>query len=533
MKTKRLTIATMLLLTINGNAQGWGQTQKTVPDDREINDQFGWSVAIDVNTAIISAKNKHVLSSSGGAVYVYTKDTGNSWNQVQSLHNSDQHQFDSFGMSVDIDNDFMIIGARGQDYDENGNNFVNAAGAVYIFEKDGSGNWNEVQKLVASDRGSFQPVLGETVAISGDYAVAVAPREEKGLSGQPNLSNSGAAYIYERDGTGTWSEVQKIVSSDRDVSERFGEFAIDIFGDYIAVGVLREGLDASGANELGNAGAVYIFNRDTNGVWNEVQKVVTSDREIGDAFGRSVSMDGDYLVIGADYEDTQADAAGAVYIFKKDTNGVFNEMQKIVASNGDVNDRFGFSAAIDGNKIIVGVPFKDYIIGGTTYAAGGAAYVFERDNAENWSQVQYSYGLDRAENDHFGYHVAISGDFAFAGAYQEDEDETGVNTLNLAGSAYIFDASETNTITLSVDDVKPEKPFVVYPNPTNENINIILGNIYSNVKVTLYNSLGQNLVRKTYNSVNTIHLKIAQPRGLYFVNVETEGISKTFKLMKR
>jgi len=350
-----------LFFSINcTNAQGWGQTQKLTPDDRASFDEFGWSMTMDGNTIAVGAKLEDGTSTENGAVYVYEKDASNTWILTQKLRNSDTRQFDLFGQSIAMDGNYMVVGARGQDYDEFGNNFSDAAGAAYIFEKNSSGMWTEIQKIVSSDRGStFQPVFGETVAINGDYIIVNAARESTGLSGQPNLTQAGACYIFERNASGLWVEVQKLVSSYRAANERWGDLSLAVYGNIIAVGAFRENTDAQGANELNNAGSAYIFERDTNGVWNLVEKFVPSDRDVSDGFGASVALHGTTLLISARGEyitDINSDRYGAVYVLEQDASGVWNETQKIRPSPdaSDHNSRFGHSVDIEGNHMVVG-----------------------------------------------------------------------------------------------------------------------------------------------------------------------------------
>ncbi len=533
---KRLLLISLLLSISNClNAQGWGQTQKIVPNDRALGDSFGWAIAMQNDIAAVGAKDKNIVSSLEGAVYMYHKDGNSIWSQSQKLINSDQRQFDFFGSSIDIDGDFMIVGARGQDYDESNTNFENAAGAAYIFENNGMGNWTQTQKIVASDRGeTFQPGFGETVAISGNYAVINAPLEDTGLDGQPTLEDAGACYIFERDTNGIWIEVQKIVSSDRDANERWGEYTIDISGNTILVGSIRENLDVSGGNELENAGAVYVFERDTNGIWNETQKIVNSDRELGDTFGRSVSIDGNFLIVGADYEDINGNASGAAYMFEKDGTGIWNEVQKITSASGVAESRFGQRVAIEGDRIVIGAWVRD--VGSAT--DGGAAYIFEKDGTGFWNETAIMYDPNASNSDYFGFSVAISGDYCFVAANQENEDENNENTLQDAGSAFIFNVDEPNTLpplnTLSVVENDFNANIKVFPNPTHGALNIDLKTSYDSVEVIVVNILGQEVFKQAYDSTTQLNLNFKDlQKGIYMVNLKLNQSTKhVLKIIK-
>ena len=112
----------------------------------------------------------------------------------------------------------------------------------------------------------------------------------------------------------------KIVASDRQVTDYFG-YSVAIDGNYAIVGAYLEYHDASGANVITNAGSAYIFER-TNGSWSQKQKIVASDRQATDYFGRSVAIDGNYAIVGAYAEDHDVNGgnevvgAGSAYIFE-------------------------------------------------------------------------------------------------------------------------------------------------------------------------------------------------------------------------
>ena len=170
--------------------------------------------------------------------------------------------------------------------------------------------------------------------------------------------------------------------------------------------------------------------------FNEIIKSVASDRATGDQFGYSVDIDGNYAIVGAPYDDFSpflgaGKDRGAAYLFVKDSNSInWIQQQKIIASDWNTGDLFGFSVSISGNRAIVGVYKED----ANEFSNNGAAYIFERNANENWSQVNKLIASDANTNDNFGYSVAIDDDYAIVGAYGEDGD----TLLNGAGAAYIF-----------------------------------------------------------------------------------------------
>ena len=246
----------------------------------------------------------------------------------------------------------------------------NRSGSAYIFERDGAGNWSEVQKLTASDGAAFD-YFGNSVSISGNYAVIGAYGDDD------NGANSGSAYVFERDGAGVWSEVQKLTASDGADNDYFG-VSVSISGDYAVIGAYTD--DDNGAN----SGSAYIFERDGAGNWSEVQKLTASDAAASDYFGRSVSISGDYAVISAYYDEDNGSESGSAYVFERDGAGNWPEVQKLIASDGNTFDYFGISVSISGDYAVIGANYTDDDNG----ANSGSAYIFERDGAGNWSETQ-------------------------------------------------------------------------------------------------------------------------------------------------
>jgi len=420
--------------------------KKIVASDRGAGDQFGYSVAISGNYAIVGANQEYHDESDdnplekAGSAYIFERTNG-SWSQKQKIVASDRGAGDEFGYSVAISGNYAIVGAYKEDHDASGNVGLSAAGSAYIFEIDTNGSWNEVQKIVASDRGGSDQ-FGYSVAISGNYAIVGANRANQDRTlVLPSLNNAGSAYIFERT-NGSWSEKQKIVASDRGEDDYFGN-SVAISGNYAIVGAYLENPVVNSVTKS-NAGSAYIFEIDTSGNWSQKQKIVASDRGISDQFGRSVAISGNYAIVGASREDHDASGdneltdAGSAYIFEIDTSGNWSQKQKIVASDRQADDYFGTSVAISGNYAIVGAYLEDPDSSGNVINNAGSAYIFERTNG-SWNQIKKIVASDRAATDYFGWSVAISGNYAIVGAHAEDHDAIGDNEALTAGAAYIFE----------------------------------------------------------------------------------------------
>ena len=331
-----------------------------------------------------------------------------------------------------------------EDEDILGGNTLTNTGSAYVFERNGIGIWNEVQKLVASDRG-VDDRFGLSASISGNYAIIGAYNEDHDTSGGNTLINAGSAYVFERSGSGVWNEAQKLVPLDRGTNDQFGH-SVSISGNYAIIGAYFEDEDTSGINTVSNAGSAYVFEKNSSGIWTEKQKIVASDRGGNDYFGWSVSISGNYVLIGAYQEDHDTSGinplygAGSSYLFERNPTGVWVEKQKIVASDRGGNDYFGVSVSISGNYAVIGAYREDQDTAGmNTLNDAGSAYLFERNSIGVWVEKQKIVASDRASTDRLGWSVSISGNNAVIGAYQEDHDTSGVNTLSNAGSAYVFE----------------------------------------------------------------------------------------------
>jgi len=265
-------------------------------------------------------------------------------------------------------------------------------------------SWVQQQKLTALD-GAAHDLFGFPVRISGNYAIVGA---------YADYNYTGSAYIFYFDGT-NWTQQQKLAASDRAAGDYFGQ-SVSISGNCATVGAF--GYD-------GYSGSAYIFYFDGTS-WVQEQKLLAPDGAGSDWFGYSVSVSGNYAIVGAPRDDDKGTRSGSAYIFYFDgTNWV--QQQKLTASDGTANDVFGCAVSISGDYAIVGAYGDD-----DKGTDGGSAYIFYFDGT-SWTQQVKVTASDGAAGDHFGeYAVSISGSYAIVGARYADP--CGTNS----GSAYIF-----------------------------------------------------------------------------------------------
>lgn len=444
------------------------EINKIVASDRSINAAFGSSVSISGDHAIVGA----VTGTGAGAAYIYVR-SGNTWVEQQELQMSDGSGGDGVGCSVAIDGDYAIVGAYAEDLDATGGSPASNAGCAYIFKREGD-VWIEQQKIVANDRATLDE-FGWSVAISGDHVIVGARYEDHDAMGGGELDNSGSAYIFVRNGV-TWMQQAKLVATDRDIADGFG-WSVAISGDHAIVGARSENDDAVGGGSLNLAGSAYIFAR-SGDTWTQQTKLVPNDRSAGDEFGTKVSISGDHAIVGAPKDDEYipgvifAGNAGSAYIFVH-RGGTWIEQEKLVSNDIDNGDEFGISVAIHGDRVVVGEHFEDRdALGGAAMNNAGAAYIFVRDG-DDWGLQQKLVASDRALVDVFGTSVAISGGHVIVGAMREDEDVFGNNTIDQAGSAYLF-AEEQVDIPTGLDFMRTRTDLIVHPVPTRDVLNVML-----------------------------------------------------------
>lgn len=272
--------------------------------------------------------------------------------------------------------------------------------------------------------------FGFSVSISGNRAIVGAYNEDT-----PKGPDVGAAYIFEET-NGVWSYSATLLASDGRSGDDFG-VSVSIDGNRAIVG-------ANQADPKGfYSGAAYIF-EEVGSSWIQIKKLVASDGDPNDYFGSSVSISGNYAIVGAPNEDTVANDAGAVYFFKFDA-GAWSEQSIVYGKGTKQDDIFGNSVSISGDRAIVGAPRVD----SGTVPNVGAAYILERDNNDKWGQMSQTHTVIQGPptpNDFFGWSVSISGNYAIIGA--NVNVPRGYSNSN-PGQVYIYEGtvqSNGNTI---------------------------------------------------------------------------------------
>jgi len=402
-------IIVIALLTGVIASPAWALTQneiqKLLASDGALGDDFGVSVAVDGDTAVIGARLDDDNGFDSGSAYVFTRSAG-VWAEQQKLTASDGAANDLFGMRVAVDGDTAVIGAEADDVD----GFD--SGSAYVFTRS-AGVWTEQQKLTASDAAEGD-WFGSSVAVEGDTTIIGAERDDD------NGINSGSAYVFTRS-AGVWSEQQKLTASNGADFDDFGN-SIAMDGDTTVIGARFGDV----GNLFDDFGTAYVFTRSA-GVWTEQQMLTASDGAWEDQFGVSVGVSADTVVIGAHLNGDNGAGSGSAYVFTRSA-GVWTEQQKLTASDGAADHEFGVWVGVSGATAVIGA-WQDVVDSDET----GSAYVFTR-SAGAWPEQEKLIASDAAAFDDFGQAVAVAGDTIVIGAPRDDDNGP------VSGSAYVFSA---------------------------------------------------------------------------------------------
>jgi uncharacterized repeat protein (TIGR01451 family) len=397
------------------SGDSWSQEVKISASDGTLGDNFGQSVAINDSALLVGAPSADVSGRQDqGSAYAFYR-SGASWVEIASPVASDGAAGDEFGWSIDINRDYLVVGAPGDDGAAGANQ-----GAAYVFSRNQAGSadsWGQVRKLTASDAAAGDQ-FGSAVSIADDQIIVGAP--QAAISGH---AAQGAAYIFSRNAGGSpdnWGQVRILAASDGAANAHFGS-AVSLVQGQAAVG-------APGA--AAGAGAVYLFYRNQGNInhWGELLKLSAGD---GLGFGSSLAITNAELLVGAPNSVVSGHTAqGAAYLFYRNQGGAdtWGQVRRLTASDGAASDHFGSAVALTAITASAGAPGDN--------SGQGSAYLFSRNQggADNWGQIQKRTAQDPLAAGAFGTSLDINEDVLVVGApgqeavYTFRRNQTGANT---------------------------------------------------------------------------------------------------------
>ncbi len=450
-------------LTLSAASQGAG----LIASDGVVSDQLGYSVSLSGNIGMAGAYRDDDRGSNSGSSYVFRGlDTaaGTSVTQNAKLIASDGEANDWHGYSVSLSGTSGLVGARLDD--DRGDD----SGSAYLYRNLDTATGPAVEqsaKLLASD-GAANDQFGFSVSLSGNSGLVGAYLDDdKGNS-------SGSAYLYRNLDTATGPVVgqsAKLVASDGAATDLFG-FSVSLSGNSGLVGAYA---DDDKGSDSGSAYLYRNLDTASGPAVGQSAKLVASDGAGGDNFGFSVSLSGNSGLVGAYLDDDKGSSSGSAYLYRNldtATGPAVGQSAKLVASDGAASDLFGFSVSLSGNSGLVGAYADD-----DKGSSSGSAYLYRSLDTASGLAVTESVKLiatDGSVNDNFGYSVAIDGDnfligargkTSFAGkAYSGSVAsvtvmDTGATSRTISNISFtsqenwiIGETTDSNSVTLSAGD---------------------------------------------------------------------------------
>ena len=244
--------------------------------------------------------------------------------------------------------------------------------------------------------------FGVSVAVHGDIAVVGASGED--VCG----SNSGAAYVYERDpDDGAWSRVARLTPSECREGAFFGE-TVDVHDRRMIISASSEFFAAPRSN------AAYVYERGDDGSWTEIARLTGAVGRDEGVFAADVAIQNDRAVVSTS-GNIDGEYGGTVYVFDYDAEIDFwRRTTRLRASRGVAEGVLGGTLALNGQRIAVAA---------STYFARepGAVYVFEQGDDGSWTEATILQDIDD-----FFISLSLDDDTLIVGQSRAGRDDSGV-----------------------------------------------------------------------------------------------------------
>jgi hypothetical protein len=328
----------------------WTQQQQLTMTGGGGGDYFGWSVAISGDTIAVGAKWDTVgANTTQGSAVVFVRN-GSTWTQQQQLTMTGGSGGDTFGASIAIDGQTIVVGAVEDDVGAN-----SSQGSAVVFVRDGL-IWTQQTMLTASG-GATLDLFGASVAIDGDTIVVGATGDDVGAA-----ADQGSVHVFVRSGT-VWSPQATLTASGGAAGDLFGN-SVAIDGDRLVAGAYQDDVGADS-----NEGSVAVFGR-IGAVWTQLQTLTRSGGAAFDSFGRAVDIEGDTIVATASsYDATTLGNQGATLVFVE-RDAQWNEVAALVSDSAGSGDLAGGGVSLSGDTIAMGIAQSDF---GGVYDQGSVA----------------------------------------------------------------------------------------------------------------------------------------------------------------
>lgn len=405
---------------------------KLTPTDIIAHQRFGEVVAVDGNTIAVGAADDTDRGADAGAVYVFDLQADNTWKQTDKITADGTAGLRFGGRSIALRGNRMAIGTHTDD------SVVDNAGSVFIFERSGPGEeWVQIKKLTANSMqeglahgGQF---FGTTLALEDDRLFVGANGDNRGT---PDLYH-GAVFVFTRQPNGDWTgnPATDILRADSESTAPFHDFGLSMSldGDILAVGA--DHYDEPGQGLYQEVGAVYIFERQSDGTWMQTIRLEANPTHYRELFGFRVAVQGSLLLVSTALQDatTEQDGteSGIVHVYRRVSSTNWEQVSTHISQNPSSEDHFGIGlAAVDENTFIIGAEANSQI-GSVT----GAALVYRHPSEGIWSHTETLRPEDLGADARFGRHISASSTWLTVGAPGFAEGATSES------SAYVFNVA--------------------------------------------------------------------------------------------
>jgi len=376
-------------------------------------DSFGFAIAGVGNNILIGAPSDDTGAANTGAAYLFDGSTGA---LLQSFFNPSAQADDAFGTAVAAVGTNVLIGAPLYDIPPSPIPIFNT-GRAYLFDSDTGG----LLQTFENPSPDFFDEFGAAVAGVGTNALVGAPGD-----------NAAEGTVYLLDST-TGGVLQTFNNpTPPGGNDEFGR-SVAAFGSNVLIG---SPLDDTGAS---NAGSAYLFDSNTGGL---LQTFNNPTPAVDDEFGRSVAAVGNNVLVGSPLDDTAANNAGAAYVFDSNTGGL---LQTLLSPTPTNNGRFGTAVAAVGSHNLVGAPFDT-----TSTNNAGAAYVFDGNTGQ--LRQSFTNPIPTGVNQ-FGAAVASAGTNALVGTPFDDTGATNTGIAYAFPTQYSFSDNPDLSVTIAVDTI--------------------------------------------------------------------------------
>lgn len=363
---------------------------------------FGKSVSVNGDRVLVGSFEDPSRGDKAGAAHIFIMDSSlMGWTRVATLRTNDTQAYDYFGWTVSLGNNFALIGAWQND--GAGNN----AGAAYFFQKvsdyykDGKEEWVLHTKIYGWEQDDS---FGMSVALGNDRIAAIGAPGGSTVDGD---HGSGYVSVFRYNGY-TWAETDVIEAADGGAGHFFGmTIALEPTTNMLAVSAYGHGLYGNK-----NVGQVYVY--DISGMGNpiEVQTLKAHDAAGSDEFGRSVSILGDLIAVGATGDDDSGQSSGSVYLFKYGGAGGLSsqwvQKQKLMPEDDCTFCYFGAQIAMTNDTLAIGLH------GGSQVP--GTVWTYKKTKYDDFEFLYVLNSTDSVNGDQFGSSIAIDSNYLVVGA---------------------------------------------------------------------------------------------------------------------